>query len=296
MPRRLKMKFLALVIVSLIVVSGMAFATVDTSPCPDGTAYGKCSTANPGNWCTGAPGSHALMQYVTLCPCTVVAGWVQSVDGDAATCVQALCDDGTKNGECAKAKPKVCVGGSAYADNATKCGCPAGKRVASGEVFCEFIPCSYNGETVNEGLCSVKKGKMCANGTMVDAATKCGCQGGTSKVGEKCATLCTDGTVEGSCAPTKPRRCVSGNLVDDAQTCGCPEGQSKVGSNCASGVLGAIGSGADLLTGGSGGNQNQSGGNANGTAGSGSSPLSCCCLPTALIGIVGGFAVFRKKE
>lgn len=294
--RRLGMRFLALAIVSLIVVSGLAFSAVDTAPCSDGTAYGKCSTKNPGNWCTGAPGSHALMPYVTLCPCTVVAGWIQSGTGDAATCIQAKCDDGSTNGNCAVAKPKVCVGGSTYADNSSKCGCPAGKRPATGGIFCEFIPCNYSGEIVDEGLCSAKKGKACQNGTMVDAATKCGCPGGKSKVGEKCTILCTDGTVDGACSATKPKKCVAGDLSDDAEACGCPEGQSKVGRNCAAGVLGALGSGADLLTGGSGGNQNQGNGSANGTASGGSSsPLTCCCLPTALIGIVGGFVVFRKK-
>lgn len=284
------MKLFSLAIVAMIAISGMAFADIDTSPCSDGTAYGKCSTANPGNWCTGSPGAHALMQYVSLCSCTAVSGWVQEGTGDAATCVQAMCNDGTKNGACAATKPKVCIGGTIYADNATKCGCPAGKRKAADGIFCEFIPCTYNGETVNEGLCSAKnKGKMCQNGTIVDAATACGCPAGQTKVGEKCSLVCTDGTLDGACSTNKPRKCVAGDLVDDAVSCGCPQGQSAVGKNCAASVFDQLG-GADLLGSGNTNANNSSGGS------SASNPLSCCCLPTALIGIVGGFAVFRKKE
>ncbi|MFA6489226.1 MAG: hypothetical protein WCT52_00930 [Candidatus Micrarchaeia archaeon] len=283
------MKFFSLAIVVLIALSGAVFAEIDTSPCSDGTPYGKCSTANPGNWCTGSPGAHALMQYVALCSCTAVPGWIQDGTGDTATCVQATCDDGTKNGNCAKTKPKVCIGGSAYADNATKCGCPAGKRKAANGIFCESIPCNYSGEIVNEGLCSAKKAKMCQNGAMVDAATACGCPAGQTKVGEKCSLVCTDGTLNNACSTTKPRKCVDGDLVDDAQSCGCPSGQSAVGKNCAESVLGALG-GVDLLGSGNTNANNSSGGSAT------SNPLSCCCLPTALIGIIGGFAFFRKEE
>ncbi len=71
--------------------------TTDTSPCVDGTAYGKCSTVSPGNWCTGSPGAHALMQYVALCVCTAVPGWAQQGSGDTATCVHNL-DDVQVNG------------------------------------------------------------------------------------------------------------------------------------------------------------------------------------------------------
>ena len=284
------MKSFLLAALVLAIAAGLVFADIDTSPCSDGTAYGKCSTANPGNWCTGSPGAHALMQYVQLCSCEAVPGWVTQGSGDAATCVQAKCNDGTLNGNCATTKPKVCVGGSTYADNATKCGCPAGMRMAAGGIFCEAIPCNYNGETVNNGQCSAKKGKMCANGTMVDAAAACGCPAGTVNVNNTCSVQCTDGTLDGACSSRKPMKCVSGDLVDDAADCGCPSGQSAVGNNCAASVIGALG-GTDLL----GGNGNSSGSNSSGNA-SGTSPLSCCCLPTALIGIIGGFAIFRKKE
>jgi|GEM_PF-1072306 len=289
------MKFSALIVVALVLASGIAFAYGE--PCADGTKYGQCSTKSPGLYCTGTP--PILQPYVALCPCEKVNGYLQQGTGDSATCVQALCGDGTKNGECAKTKPNVCVGGEMYAPNATKCGCPSGKRVSSGGVFCEFIPCDYNGETVNEGACSVKKGKSCFGGVMVDNAS-CGCPIGTTKVGDKCSMLCSDGTIDGSCSATKPKKCVAGDLVYDADLCGCPEGQTKIGKQCAANALDMLGSGTDLLTGANGnGNQNANG---NATpagglgAGAGTTPLSCCCLPTALIGIIGGFVAFGKGK
>lgn len=270
-------------IVALFVLAGMA-AAIDLGSCADGTKYGKCSTQNPGSYCTGSP--PALMTYTALCKCTDVFGWTQQGTGDDATCVQAKCDDGTLNGNCATTKPKVCVGGSVYSDNATKCGCPTGKKVSVNGVFCEWIPCNDSGSVVDEGLCSPKRGKKCVNGQLVDKASECGCPTGQTKTGETCSIICDDGTKDGSCSATLPKECTNGYLLDNAAKCGCPQGMKAVGKQCSSSVL-DIG-GADLL----GGSQAQNTTGATGTT----NALSCCCLPTALIGLIGGYVFVRKKE
>jgi len=267
----------------------LAFSTAHAlgSPCADGTAYGQCSSANPGSFCTGNINSPALGVLLTKCPCTKFSGWEQSGSGDDATCVQAKCTDGTMNGQCsAVTKPKVCVGGSTYTDNSTKCGCPAGKRVAAGGIFCEFIPCTDGDVSVPEGMCSAKKQKKCVNGALIDKASECGCPIGQTLQGETCGVVCTDGTLDGACSGTKPKECVNGYLLDNALKCGCPDGLSAVGKQCTNSILGSTNS-ADLLSG---------AGNDTGSAEGSSSALSCCCLPTALIGIIGGFAFFRKSE
>jgi len=76
-------------------------------------------------------------------------------------------------------------------------------------------------------------------------------------------------------------------LLDKATDCGCPDGLHAVGTLCSSSIFGGA-SGADLL---GGTVTNESNGN---DAASTSNALSCCCLPAALIGIVGGFAFIRK--
>ncbi|MCX6771372.1 MAG: hypothetical protein NTX79_04930 [Candidatus Micrarchaeota archaeon] len=112
-----------------------------------------------------------------------------------ATCTvsgsQQTCSDGTPSGNCAITKPKVCVGGSTYYDNATKCGCPAGKRVAAGGVYCEFIPCTDGDVSVPEGMCSAKKQKKCVSGVLVNKASECGCPSSMTTVGESCISAST---------------------------------------------------------------------------------------------------------
>jgi hypothetical protein len=211
---------------------------------------------------------------------------VQQGEGDSASCVASKCSDGTESGKCSATKPKQCING-VLVDNSTACGCPAGKRVAADKVFCEFIPCNESGVSVPEGTCSPKRAKKCVNGQMVDKASECSCPPGKTAVGEVCTVLCSDNTKDGECSATKPKKCVNGYLLDDAPACGCPQGQNAVGKQCSASVLGGLG-GPDIL---SGPPANQSGG----TPG-GASALSCCCLPTALIGIVGGFAFFRKRK
>lgn len=267
----------------LVAFSGLAFA--GTASCVDGSKHWECSKKYPGQVCIDGK----LQPYVSRCPCSVVPGYVQQGDGDTATCIAAKCSDGTDSGACSATKPKQCSNG-ALIDNSTACGCPAGKRVAPDGVFCEFIPCNDSGVTVPEGTCSPKKGKKCVNGALVEKASECGCPPGKTKVGETCAIVCLqDGTEDGKCSATKPKKCVNGYLLDDAAACGCPAGLNAVGKQCTTAAIGDLG-GVDLLGNGSGGS-----GNENGTAG-GQNALSCCCLPTALIGIAAGFVFFRKRE
>jgi len=282
------MRHFAFVLAFMALAFGVAHAA--TNNCVDGnttTGYFQCSKISPGYLCT----STGLQLSVDnpngkSCPCTVIPGWVQQGERDNAVCVQAKCTDGTLNGQCsAVTKPKVCVGGSTYADNATKCGCPAGKKVAAGGIFCEFIPCTDEDVSVPEGMCSAKKQKKCVNGALVDKASECGCPIGQTLQGETCGVVCQDGAKDGECSATKPKECVNGYLLDNALKCGCPDGLSAVGKQCTNSILGST-NGADLL--GGAGTDTDSAGSSN--------ALSCCCLPTALIGIIGGFAFFRKNE
>jgi len=278
------MRHFAFILAFAALALGMAHA-ITVGNCADGTQYGKCSTVNPGSYCTGSINAPNLQTYVAKCKCEAVAGWVQEGDGESATCIQAKCTDGTTNGQCSSTKPKVCINGQ-LSDNATKCGCPAGKRVAAGGLFCEFTPCTDGDISVPEGTCSAKKQKKCVNGALVDKASECGCATGETRDGETCGIVCTDGTKDGVCSATKPKECVNGYLLDNAAKCGCPEGLNVNGKLCSTSVFGGA-SGADLLGAGI--------GNDTGGAAGSSNALSCCCLPTALIGIVGGFAFVRKK-
>lgn len=292
----MRLSLLVLAFAAVIVISGMGFA-IDVANCADGTPYNGCSTKSPGYWCHGLINAPTLENYPTKCPCTNQPGWVQEGEGDNAKCIQAKCDDGTKVGECATTKPKVCVGGSTYTDNATKCGCPAGMKPSSVGIICEYEPCS---DGTKDGLCSTKSvGKKCVQSALVDKASECPCKSGYIKQGEACVLECTanDGSkvLSGQCSLTKPKYCnENGYLVDDASKCGCPESQvaDSSGKRCvASSLLGGLG-GSDVLGAPSGGSANATG--AGGSSGLGS--LQCCCLPTALIGLAGGFVYFRKKK
>jgi hypothetical protein len=272
-----------LIFAVLSIFLGTPYAT--TNDCSDGTKYFACSKSpgNVGFRC--APGG--LARDLT-CKCEDMPGYVMQGSGESSTCVQAKCDDGTNSGNCANAKPKVCLGGASYSDNATKCGCPAGKKISANGINCEFIPCSDGTVSVPEGLCSPKKAKKCVGGQLVDKATECGCPVGQTRNGETCSLLCSDGTPDGQCSAAKPKKCVNGYLLDSADACGCPEGQTKVGKQCSASSFGDLGS-PDLL-GGAG-----EGGNSSSSSGTGSNPLSCCCLPAALILLAGGFAFAGKK-
>ncbi|MEM2138389.1 MAG: hypothetical protein QW568_04840 [Candidatus Anstonellaceae archaeon] len=271
---------------AIAVLSGISFA-ITTGNCADGTAYGKCSTANPGQYCTGSLSSPTLGTLVSVCPCSNFPGYTQQGSGESATCVATKC--GNINAfSCDTAnKPKYCVNG-ALIDNSTACGCPTGKRVAADKLTCEWPPCDDGGIAVPDGQCSPKKQKKCVNGQLVDKASECGCKAGTNVTGETCSIFCSDGTKDGTCSTAKPKKCVNGYLLEKAAECGCPEGKTAVGNQCTDAIFGDLG-GGELLGGGS----NSS--NESGVSGGSPSALSCC-LPTALIGLVGGFAFFRKKK
>ena len=269
------------------VFAGTAFA-IETRPCVDGTAYGKCSTANPGQYCTGSLTSPTLGPLISVCPCSNFPGYVQEGSGETATCIAAKCGNIDRNTCDSANKPKFCSNGQ-FISNATRCGCPTGKQVAADKLNCEFIPCNDGGSNVPSGTCSVKKQKKCVDGVLVDKASECGCPVGKTKVGEICTVLCPDGTQDAACSATKPKECVNGYLLDNAAKCGCPEGKTAAGKYCADSIFGGLG-GAPVLGGDPASNDTGE------PAAGGASALSCCCLPTALIGIVGGFAFFRKKK
>ena len=100
------MRQFAFILAVLALAFGAAHA-ITVGSCTDGTQYGKCSTVNPGGYCTGSISSPSIQVYVAKCKCEAVSGWVQQGDGDSATCVQAKCADGTLTGQCATTKPKV---------------------------------------------------------------------------------------------------------------------------------------------------------------------------------------------
>ena len=286
--------FVLAFVAAAIGLAGVFYADiVSTSPCSDGTAYGHCSTANPGNFCTGMAQSPGLTPYTNFCKCEDVPGWVTQGSGDSATCVQAKCDDGTQVGDCTANKPNFCVGGSQYAPNASKCGCPSGQQPSPAGITCQYLPCS---DGTKDQVCSTTaEGKKCVQSALVDKASECPCTNGYIKQGEACVMVCSDGTVSGQCSATKPKECSdNGYLNDNAGKCGCPSGQvaDSSGKRCVSNVLGGI-SGTDILGSPPAGSSQNASGTASGT---GTGGLTCCCLPTALIGLAGGFVFFRKKE
>src|SRR3989344_4400452 len=288
---QMRFPLVVLAVAAVIVISGLSYAA--TNDCTDGTKYFDCSKTPGYIGFRCAPSG--LVRDLT-CQCEAVPGYITQGTGDDATCVQAKCDDGTKQGECAAAKPKICVGGSTYTDNATKCGCPTGMKPSSVGIICEYNTCSGG---TKDGQCSAKTvGKKCVQSGLVDKASECPCKSGYTKQGEACVLECTanDGSkvLAGQCSSTKPKYCnENGYLVEDASKCGCPESQQadSSGKRCVPAGLGGR-SGSDLLGGAAGAGSNATGAG----AASGTNALSCCCLPTALIGLVGGFVYFRKKK
>jgi len=289
----MRLSLVALAFAAVVIVfSGAFFAA--TSDCLDGTKYFKCST-NPNNVGYRC-GPNGLVRDLT-CPCEAVPGFITQGTGDSATCVQAKCDDGTKTGECSQVQganyKRVCVGGTTYTDNATQCGCPDSTKqdISPGGLACIYKPCS---DGTKDSACSTKTpGKKCVQSSLVDKASDCPCKTGYTKQGEACVLLCSDQTVSGQCSSTKPKYCSdTGYLLDNAGKCGCPEGQVADGSGvrCVPAGIGGI-SGSDLL----GGTAPASNASGTGTS-AGLGGLQCCCLPTALIGLAGGFVFFRKKK
>jgi hypothetical protein len=287
--------FILVFAAALAAFSGTVFA-ITTGNCADGTAYGKCSTKNPGQYCIGSASAPTLQPYAApatsggfYCKCEDVSGYITQGSGADATCVAAKCGNINTYSCDTSNKPKYCVNG-ALVDNSTACGCPTGKKVAADKLTCEYPPCDDGGTAVPDGQCSPKKQKKCVNGQLVNKASECGCKNTMNRTGETCSVFCSDGTVDGQCSATKPKKCVNGYLLEKAADCGCPEGKTVVGNQCSDSPFGNLGGGGDLLGGGSNGTNESS------VAGGPPSALSCCCLPTALIGVVGGFVYFRKKK
>ena len=279
---KMLMKIVALIGIVLF-LSGLSFA--GTSSCIDGTGYFACSkTAGYVGMRCGPNG----LARDTTCQCESVAGYITVGVGADSLCELAKCGN-IDIGACDPSnKPKMCVSGQLI-DNATKCGCPSGKKISANGLACESIPCNDSGMNVLDGQCAVKSsGMKCVNGILVDKASECPCKSGLTKVGEKCLVVCSDGTQDGACSTTKPQECVNGYLLDNAAKCGCPDGKTAVGKQCTDSIFGSIG-GTDLLGGSPSGNQTQ-------TEGASTSPMACCCLPTAMIVLAIGFAFSRKNQ
>ena len=282
---------IVLAALAVAVFPGIAFATI-TGSCADGTSYNGCSATTPGYWCHGSISSPTLDVLLTVCPCSKTPGWVEQ----SGVCVQAICSDGTQAGACSMTKPKQCVNGL-LVDNATACHCPTGYQMDANKITCSAIPCNVSGYMVNNGQCY--NGQLCQGGQMADKASQCPCTSPAVAQGDKCVVFCTDSSgakvAVGGCSSADYKQCIlsgtgTGVLLANATKCGCPTGQTANGAYCTASVAGALGGNADILS----GAQNSS--NSSGSSAGSANPLSCCCLPTAMIGIVAGFAVFRKDE
>ena len=220
--------------------------------CADGTQYGKCSTINPGSYCTGSISAPNLQVYVAMCPCEAVSGWVQQGVGDSATCVQAACADGTMSGSCSSTRPKMCVAGN-LVDNATACGCEPGSVISGNSCTSAFCA-----DGTGYGGCSINNPGYYCNGTppvLENMLSLCPCsnypgsvQQGTGNNATCVQATCADGTVTGQCSPTKPKMCVDGVLVDNATHCGCPTGTFKQGELCITQTVETISSCGTLVT------------------------------------------------
>lgn len=274
----------------LAFAAGVSYA-LTISNCADGTQYGICSTAHPGMWCHGSIEAPTLDLFIDQCPCTAVAGYVQVGTGDTASCELAKCGS-LNNGDCNTSnKPKMCSYGS-FIDNSTKCGCPSGMVKNNDGLGCSYPPCNDTGITVANGVCSSKTiGKKCTNGVLVDKASECPCTGGLTKIGETCVKVCSDGTVEGNCSASQPYACTNAYLMENATKCGCPAGQVAVGTRCGNesaidGLLGITNLSTLQL-----GNQTLVPAGQAGASGN-----LCCCLPTAMMAIAGGFVFSRRRK
>jgi hypothetical protein len=251
--------------------------------CEDGTKLGQCSVKSPGKYCGGSYLNPYLDYYIKKCPCEAVPGWVQQGTGDNAICVKKTCSDGTAEGECSLSKPKQCVNG-VLINNASKCGCPEGKRKSSDGINCESLFCKDGSYNVDEGSCSPLKPKKCVNGVLINKASECGCPTGTIKEGENCIKVCSDNTKEGECSSSKPKQCVNGVLINNASKCGCPEGKKPKDNDCVSDN--------PFFDQGTQEQKNE----ASSESSSQFSNLCCCCFPAALLVVAFGASLKRREE
>jgi len=289
------MRIFTFVLTFVVIAFGMAHAV--TSNCVDGTKYFTCSSnitaESIGMRCMPSGMNEVKLVRDPSCKCENTPGYVTEGTDTAdqvSTCVLAKCGN-INMGACDQSnKPKMCTP-SGFVDNATKCGCPDPVHQMPGAngLSCIYRPCNDSGESILDTQCSFKTaGKKCEKGVLIDKASECQCDAGQTNINEICTVTCSGGAKNGDCVlDNQPKECVNGYLLDNALKCGCPDGLSAVGKQCANSILGST-AGADLL--------GAEGGNGTNSAAGGSSALSCCCLPTALIGIIGGFAFFRREE
>jgi hypothetical protein len=111
----------------------------DINSCADGTQYGKCSSANPGQYCSGSLSAPTLGLTLSICPCSSFSGYVQQGSGDTASCVASRCGNVNANSCDPSNRPKYCVNGQ-LVDNATACGCPTGQTPNSNGRVCDTNP------------------------------------------------------------------------------------------------------------------------------------------------------------
>jgi hypothetical protein len=120
----------------LLAFMPLAYAAFNDPCTEDGTAYGACSTKNPGYrcWYSSSTGRNTLQLWLVdaqnkpVCPCSAVAGYKES----NGACVKSTCVvSGNTVAEGACLNNLKCSNGDMKEDPAT-CGCPTGKKAQNG--------------------------------------------------------------------------------------------------------------------------------------------------------------------
>lgn len=283
----------AFVVISLALLafSGIA-AAYSTSPCSDGTAYGACSTKQPGFRCWGdsSIGINTLQLWLVdaqgkpVCPCSNVKGY-NEVNGE---CVKTTCTVGgneIQNNVCAN--NQKCSNG-AMADDPSMCGCASGKKASLDGKTCvenrdgcrwpnsvkcrTYENCKFDANsTTDSGSCTVKNGCQYSqyNGQYWDTETQT-CNQATGNIEQ----------IPGKCSSDK--NCTGGkvcNIIKHA----CEEKTTASGSD----------SGAPLLGGAT--TPKPASDTASGDAASKGSNM-LCCLPISLGASGVGLAFMRRRE
>jgi len=190
-------------------ISGTPTCTVSGNTCSVDTSN-MMAVISPYNTPT------VTLHFNRVSPKTISATLV----GQATCTVSSLpqtCSDGTPAGSCSATKPKECMNGYLL-NNATKCGCPVGTKVAAGGIFCESVPCTDGDIIVPEGTCSAKKQKKCVGGVLVNKASECGCPSSMTTTGESCIS-----------APTTPENQSNQTPITPSQT---NQTQEPSATNC----------------------------------------------------------------
>ncbi len=286
--------YLIILVLAVAMAAPLLYAgeiTLDVSPCSDGTAYGACSQTQPGMVCWTGDNGHVLVSaldpngltaFKDKCACSKFPGYIESASHQ---CVKTTC---TYNGasvndqQCAADKPKRCVQGS-IVDDANACGCPVGQQMKSNNVGCEVVAGSCRWKTLT---CSPSQECKFVEADKTDKGTctpKQGCAYGTVT----CTSMqtCDTSTNPNGVCTTKPGCQYLNPPCAKGQTCNPVSGVCETGSS----------SGTTQIL------PNQPSSNtANATTTGGSSPLSCCCLPTVggvgLVGLVAYQGIKRREE